>query len=86
VHPKNLQAFLDYHWQVQTYKEAEEERNQEVTRAVDEHQRATQALLHLLPFEVPLHYTYQGERDRLQNQPYRIVKIAEGLQVHKQTP
>jgi hypothetical protein len=82
----NLRALLDYSWQVVTYNKALEEWHDALTRAVEERELGARTLSHIFPMEVPLRYTYRGERDRLHNQPYIIFKTPEGVEVQKQIP
>ena len=60
---ESLEAFLDFYGRTQDHEESIESLKIEHTSATEQYDRARLALSWVLPMNVPLYYTYEGDRE-----------------------
>jgi hypothetical protein len=71
---EGVDAFLDYHHRRQSYENDLRQRENVLKKARKEYADATHQLMLFLPDDVPLRYTYQGERSELSSTEYVLVR------------
>ena len=73
---ESLEAFLDFYGRTQDQEDSLESLNTEYTNATEQYDQARAALSRALPTNVPLYYTYEGDREELKDQQYEIVNMS----------
>ena len=73
---ESLEAFLDFYGRNQGHEDSIESLNTEYTSATEQYDQARMALSRALPTNVPLYYTYEGDREELKDQQYEIVNMS----------
>src|SRR5215217_4881281 len=73
---ESLEAFLDFYGRKQGHEDSIESLNTEYTSATEQYDQARIALSWVLPMNVPLYYTYEGEREELKDQQYEIMNVS----------
>jgi hypothetical protein len=73
---ESLEAFLDFYGRQQGHEDSIESLKTEYTSATEQYDQARLALSWVLPMNVPLYYTYEGEREELKDQQYDIVNMS----------
>ena len=79
----SFQSFLDFYGSQQDYKNELKNLKGELTACHKAYEQASSGLQEILPVRVPLHYTYQGERQDLEGTECHIVNNVLGSG-HKQ--
>jgi hypothetical protein len=79
----SFQSFLDFYGSQQDYKDELKNLKGELTACHKAYEQASSGLQEILPVGVPLHYTYQGERQDLEGTECHIVNNVLGSG-HKQ--
>ena len=69
----SFQSFLDFYGSQQDYKEELKNLKRELAACNEAYEQASRELQEILPVGVPLHYTYQGERQDLEGTEFHIV-------------
>ena len=69
----SFQSFLDFYGSQQDYKEELKNLKRELAACNEAYEQASRELQEILPVGVPLHYTYQGERQDLEGAECHIV-------------
>jgi hypothetical protein len=69
----SFQSFLDFYGSQQDYKDELKSLKGELAVCYEAYEQASSGLQEILPVSVPLHYTYQGERQDLEGTEYHIV-------------
>jgi hypothetical protein len=69
----SLQAFLDFHDRKQLYEGEISSLETGRAAAKDRYDQAVSKLKRVMPTNVPLHYTYEGQRQELEGVRYTIV-------------
>jgi hypothetical protein len=69
----SFQSFLDFYGSQQDYKDELKNLKGELAACNKAYEQASRGLQELLPVSVPLHYTYQGERQDLEGTECHIV-------------
>jgi len=73
---ESLEAFLDFYGREQGHEDSIESLKTEHTRATEQYDQARLALSWVLPMNVPLYYTYEGDREELKDQQYEIMNVS----------
>ena len=73
---ESLEAFLDFYGRKPVHEDSIESLKIEHTSATEQYDRARLALSWVLPTNVPLYYTYEGDREELKDQPYEIMNVS----------
>jgi hypothetical protein len=73
---ESLDAFLDFYGRNQGHEDSIESLKTEHTSATEQYDQARLALSWVLPMNVPLYYTYQGDREELKDQQYEIMNVS----------
>ena len=73
---ESLEAFLDFYGREQGHEDSIESLNTQYTSATEQYDQARVALSRALPTNVPLYYTYEGDREELKDQQYEIVNMS----------
>jgi len=73
---ESLEAFLDFYGRKQGREDSIENLNTEYTSATEQYDQARVALSWVLPMNVPLYYTYEGDREELKDQQYEIMNVS----------
>jgi hypothetical protein len=73
---ESLEAFLDFYGRDQGYEDSIESLKTEHTSATEQYDQARLALSWVLPMNVPLYYTYEGDREELKDQQYEIKNVS----------
>ena len=73
---ETLEAFLDFYGRKQGREDSIENLNTEYTSATELYDQARVALSWVLPMNVPLYYTYEGDREELKDQQYEIMNVS----------
>src|SRR5215218_3307889 len=73
---ESLEAFLDFYGRKQGHEDSIESLNTEYTSATEQYDQARIALSWVLPMNVPLYYTYEGDREELKDQQYEIMNVS----------
>jgi hypothetical protein len=73
---ETLEAFLDFYSRKQGREDSIESLNTEYTSATELYDQARIALSRVLPTNVPLYYTYEGDREELKDQQYEIMNVS----------
>jgi hypothetical protein len=73
---ESLEAFLDFYGRTQDQEDSLESLNTEYTNATEQYDQARATLSRALPTNVPLYYTYEGDREELRGQQYEIVNMS----------
>ena len=73
---ESLEAFLDFYGRKQGHEDSIESLNTEYTSATEQYDQARLALSWVLPMNVPLYYTYEGDREVLKDQQYEIMNVS----------
>ena len=79
----SFQSFLDFHGSQQDYMDGLKTLKRELASCNEAYEQASSGLQEILPVGVPLHYTYQGERQDLEGTECHIVNNVLGSG-HKQ--
>jgi hypothetical protein len=74
----SFQSFLDFYGSQQAYKDELRNLKGELAACNNEYEQASLRLQEILPVRVPLHYTYQGERQDLEGTECHIVNNLRG--------
>ena len=69
----SFQSFLDFYGSQQAYKDELKNLQGELAACNKAYEQASRELQEILPVRVPLHYTYQGERQDLEGMECHIV-------------
>ena len=69
----SFQSFLDFYGSQQDYKDELRNLKRELAACNEAYEQAARELQEILPVRVPLHYTYQGERQDLEGIECHIV-------------
>ena len=69
----SFQSFLDFYGSQQDYKDQLRNLKGELAACNNAYEQASRGLQEVLPVSVPLHYTYQGERQDLEGTECHIV-------------
>ena len=69
----SFQSFLDFYGSQQDYKDELRNLKRELAPCSKAYEQASSGLQEILPVRVPLHYTYQGERQDLEGTECHIV-------------
>jgi hypothetical protein len=69
----SFQSFLDFYGSQQDYKDELKNLRDELAACSKAYEQASRGLQEILPVRVPLHYTYQGERQDLEGMECHIV-------------
>jgi hypothetical protein len=73
---ESLEAFLDFYGRKQGHEDSIESLNSEYTNATEQYDQARLAISWVLPMNVPLYYTYEGDREELKDQQYEIMNVS----------
>jgi hypothetical protein len=73
---ESLEAFLDFYGRKQGREDSIESLNTEYISATEQYDQARIALSRVLPTNVPLYYTYEGDREELKDQQYEIMNVS----------
>jgi len=73
---ESLEAFLDFYGRNQGHEDSIESLKTEHTSATEQYDQARLALSWVLPMNVPLYYTYEGDREELKDQQYEIMNVS----------
>jgi len=73
---ESLEAFLDFYSRKQGREDSIESLNTEYISATEQYDQARIALSRVLPTNVPLYYTYEGDREELKDQQYEIMNVS----------
>jgi hypothetical protein len=73
---ESLEAFLDFYGRKPGHEDSIESLKIEHTSATEQYDRARLALSWVLPTNVPLYYTYEGDREELKDQQYEIMNVS----------
>ena len=73
---ESLEAFLDFYGRNQGHEDSIESLKIEHTSATEQYDRARLALSWVLPTNVPLYYTYEGDREELKDQQYEVMNMS----------
>ena len=73
---ETLEAFLDFYGRKQGREDSIESLNTEYISATEQYDQARIALSRVLPTNVPLYYTYEGDREELKDQQYEIMNVS----------
>ena len=74
---ESLEAFLDFYGRNQGHEDSIESLKTKHTSATEQYDhRARLALSWVLPTNVPLYYTYEGDREELKDQQYEIMNVS----------
>jgi hypothetical protein len=77
---KSLHAFLDFYGHQQDYENGIRDLEAESNKAKEQYDQARYALSQVLPTNVPLYYTYEGDREELRGWQYVIMNMSQGWQ------
>jgi hypothetical protein len=73
---ESLEAFLDFYGRKPGHEDSIESLKTEHTSATEQYDQARLALSWVLPMNVPLYYTYEGDREVLKDQQYEIMNMS----------
>ena len=73
---ESLEAFLDFYGRKPGHEDSIESLKTEHTSATEQYDQARLALSWVLPMNVPLYYTYEGDREVLKDQQYEIMNVS----------
>jgi hypothetical protein len=73
---ESLEAFLDFYGRKPGHEDSIESLKTEHTSATEQYDQARLALSWVLPMNVPLYYTYEGDREELKDQQYEIMNVS----------
>jgi hypothetical protein len=75
---ESFQSFLDFYGSQQDYKDELNNLKGELAACNRAYEQASRGLQEILPVRVPLHYTYEGERQDLEGTECHIVNNLRG--------
>jgi hypothetical protein len=73
---ESLEAFLDFYGRKPGHEDSIESLKTEHTSVTEQYDQARLALSWVLPMNVPLYYTYEGDREELKDQQYEIMNVS----------
>jgi hypothetical protein len=73
---ESLEAFLDFYGRKPGHEDSIESLKTEHCSATEQYDQARLALSWVLPMNVPLYYTYEGDREELKDQQYEIMNVS----------
>ena len=73
---ESLEAFLDFYGRKQGREDSIESLSTEYISPTEQYDQARIALSRVLPTNVPLYYTYEGDREELKDQQYEIMNVS----------